>query len=157
METNVPSLREQKASFLPPWVTRVRAWLQTVNGKMRRYKLSYLHGPQPIGGAAVPPVGWNWLWWIGVHKACPTYRGCCAVNLTLAHLAVFAALQNGFASISLFHRYVVRTNRFMPGSSNTRAVGDAGGERWGILFPKTDNLLSTEAFYVLYFLEFGKF
>lgn len=52
------------------------------------------------------------------------------VNLTLAHLAVFPALQNAFHfSISLFRRYVIRMNQFMPGNcSNIRAVGDAGEE-----------------------------
>lgn len=59
-----------------------------------------------------------------MHKAYPPHRRCCVVNLTLAHLTVFPALQNGLASVSQFHRYVV-----MPGSrSNIRAGGAAGEE-----------------------------
>ena len=47
------------------------------------------------------------------------------VNLTLARLAVFPTLQNGFASMSLFCRYVVRINQFMPGKQML--------ELWGML------------------------
>jgi len=79
------------------------------------------------------------------------------VNLALTHLTVFPALQNGFANISLLCRCGIGINLFTPGNpSNIRVVGDAGGERWGILFPKIDNLLSTKTFDVLCFLNFGK-
>lgn len=60
------------------------------------------------------------------------------VNLTLAHLAVFPALQNGFAGISWIRGYAVRINHFMPGNhSNIRAGGAAGEEeRDGHIIPK---------------------
>lgn len=62
-----------------------------------------------------------------MHKVYHTHGGHCVVNLTLACLTVFPALQNGLASISLFHKYVIRINQFMPGNhSDMKAVGDAG-------------------------------
>lgn len=51
------------------------------------------------------------------------------LNLTPALPSVFPALQDGFSSISQFHRYNVRINPFTPGNhSNIRAVGSAAEE-----------------------------